>query len=310
MRPLRPASATVTLLKTFAVSRMENPGWQPIWVLCGAPGAGRTALATRFAAHAQKIATGDPRWRSWEGASETPADARPEIVLERERMWKQYRTALEEADDLTRFGLRHTAMRSTRYVPGSETTAIRGVDDAEPVMLVRMNHENRRGHSTHGYAHRAWRNQANQDGDSNPRRTSLAILDDIEHLVRLSEAKRMQALEEMLDWPDVIHLGHRITLVLIGSPALADAVATCKPVRRIELLPMEEDGPDGTFAKVCNAVFGDHVSSRFPQLHNLSGGLIGRLLHIAHLKGLRAPYAWTESFRLRLPPPDAIGRMS
>lgn len=290
------ASVMVALLRAFAVSRMEDSGWQPIWILCGAPGAGRTALASRFAARARMIATGDTRWSSSRDAYEGPADALPEIVRESDSIWSRYRTELDKANDVLRFGVGRSANWRTTYASGSETTAIPGVDDAEPVILKRMNHEIRRGHQTHAYPHGALSNWANKFGDNDPRRTTLAILDDVEHLVRLSEAKRMQALEEMVDWPDVIHLSHRVTLVLIGSPALADAVASCKPVCRIDLHPME-DGPDGTFAKVCSVVFGGNVSDRLPQLYRLSDGLIGRLLHIANLEGLRAPYAWTAASR-------------
>lgn len=290
------ASATSALLKAFAVSRMDDPGWQPVWVLCGSPGSGRTALAARLAARARSIATGEPEWRAIADASETMEDAWPSLVREGENMWDHYRTALAKADDLIRFGVGRAPERAIPYASRSDSTAIPGADDAEPVIVARMDHERRQGHKTHGYPHHAWRNEANQ-ASGDPRRTTLAFIDDVEHLVRLSEAKRTQALEEMLDWPHVIRLGHRVTLVLIGSPALADAVETCKPVRRIELLPMEEDGAEGTFAKVCDLVFGDRASGRLSRLHVLSDGLVGRLLHVAHLEGLRAPYAFPRRVR-------------
>ena len=85
---------------------------------------------------------------------------------------------------------------------------------------------------------------------------AVRVVDDAEHLKRLSKNKRGDLLAGMRNFPKQGHLRHPVTFVLVGTAELSEAVAECGEVRRIDVPAMALDGPGGTFDQVCRPIFG------------------------------------------------------
>ncbi len=218
--------------------------------------------------------------------------------------WARYRAfeAMSPGERVRRFGHCPHVCRPVEILPRAQfELAMERAQDADPVAIGAMTPRPKLVGAFLGG--NVWYSRGNRSRDP-LRRTSMFFVEDADHLARLSDAKRADMLDEMRLFPRQKGLEHSVTFVLIGSPALADAVAACHAVRTIVLPSMALDGAEGTFAQVCQLVFGTREPADLERLHRASKGAMGSLLNVARLQGLRPPYNIPDGDILRLPSPE------
>ena len=79
-----------------------------------------------------------------------------------------------------------------------------------------------------------------------------------------------------------------MTVVYVGSPALA---ATLSRIGPTQVIPLEAMPCDAAFASLAAMIFGGLGAEAAADVHRGSGGRIGPLLHMARMQGLRPPFA-------------------
>ncbi len=304
---LQTEAAMLAMYRVLDVSRLDDPGWQPLWVLCGDEGTGKSALVRRFAAQAQRSAACDALRDVEERCARetgTPKIPSPEHFEARDQSWARYREfrAMSPEERVRRFGRCPHVCRPVEILPKQQfQSEVARLGTADPVGIGEMPLRPKRAKE---FMQRdVWNTRGNWSGDP-LRRTSLFFVDDADHLTRLSEARRTDVLEEMRLWPKMARIAKPVTFVLVGSPALADAVAACGATRTVMLPAMALDGAEGTFAHVCRLVFGTREPADLERLHGSSRGAMGPLLNVARLQGLRPPYNIPDGEVLRLPGPE------
>lgn len=279
--------ASTALWRLLDVAREEPSRWVPRVVLCGEPGVGKTALARRFVKATQRSVACDL-------AARTLADLDMGQV-------RQDQEARDQADfrvaQMVRTHGQCPALCSpAAWIPKRVlATILEQAQQSHPTEMLDMSVNQ---HTPLGfYLPRAWQSPGN-DANDPLRRTSLALVDSADRLLRVSRAKRSACLGQMEHVAEP--MGRRVVNVYVGSPELAEALAECGATQVVALRPMPYDG---TFAKVADMVFRSVGAEALPQLHRATGGRIGPLLHLAAMRGLKPPYAVPEAEIRRLPAP-------
>ena len=165
--------------------------------------------------------------------------------------------------------------------------------DAHPA--VRLTMAPRPDHEGTWLASRVWRSPGNL-AHHPTRRTSIMLVDDADRLLSVPPSRRRTVLDGIEEWDQVP--GHPLALVLVGTPALATAVAEYRTTQVIRLDAMANDE---AFGSVAQMVFGLTDATAVAALHQASGGLMGRLVHLARLRGLEPPYSIAPDAIVRLP---------
>ncbi len=125
------------------------------------------------------------------------------------------------------------------------------------------------------------------------RHTSLVFVDGADRLLSFSDRERRTILRDIKDLP------RPVTVVLVGSAKLAEAVRAEGTTQTITIPPLE----GGTFEEVAGLIFGEQDPEEVRRLQLASQGAIGPLLHIAGVQGLKPPFAIPDKQVLRLPAP-------
>ncbi len=262
------ARATAGLWALLRVSRQEPRPWLPLTVLCGEHGTGKSAVARRFGHAARRevacdLLTKGPANRVWAD----PARGSPW----EEAMVRRHGRCLEMC-------------QPAAWVSGSVVDqALRDTAMTHPTINVSMVTRPDRHGGTMGSP--AWGSPGNVAGHPT-RRTSVCFVDDADRLLTVAPSRRRDALEQLLDYPKRV-VRHAVSTVLIGSPEMAEVVAACLSTQVIRVDAMEDDP---AFATVVAMLFGTRVPAEVADLHRASGGLMGRLVHIARMQGLTPPY--------------------
>ena len=278
------AAATAGLWTLLGLTRQEPRPWIPTTVLAGEPGSGRTTVAQRFVNAAQRNASCD-------------------VIRERAPR-PDPETAKRDAEDLA-FGARWTE-RMTRefgscpqicspaaWVP--EHLIREAVREAQSIRpAVRMQLAMRPDKDGVSFGDWVWRSSGNAT-HHRTRRTSVLLVDDADRLLAVPASRRRDVLDQIQAWEKVVR--HDLAVVLIGSPALADVVAESRTTQVLRLPPLVGE----EFAEVCAMVFGTRDPVTVAALHQSSGGLMGRLIHIARVRGLEPPYNVPPDEIVRLP---------
>lgn len=297
-------AASRALFTLLDLARSDDPGWQPFWVLCGPEGSGKTALAARFAAQAQRASTCDAVRAAearYVAEMRDPKLPSPATFERRDRAWAAYRAfeAMSPAERVARFGHCPHVCRPAEFLPGEEfRAAIKRARASKPVGLDALG-ATRRGGVQDALAGAVWNSPGNKEGDP-ARRTALFLLDGADHLTRLTSRKRGDFLAELKEWPRQQGVEHPVIFVMIGRPQLVGALVEFGAVRTIELPGMTHES-SGTFAEVCRLVFGTRDGAEIERLHRASGGLMGPLLMLARMHGLKPPFNINEGEILGLP---------
>ncbi len=279
------ARATAALWALLRVSRQEPRPWLPVTVLCGKHGTGKTTIANRFGHAARREVACDL-------LTDGPADrVRPDPA--RGSSWDE--------EMVRHYGVCLEMCRPARWVPGSVVDrALRETAMTHPTLAVSMVTRPDRNGGT--MPSPAWHSPGNVTMHPT-RRTSVCFVDDADRLLTVSPSRRRDALEQLLDYPKRV-VRHAVSTVLIGSPELAEMVAACMSTQVIRVDAMEDDA---AFATVVTMLFGTRVPAEVADLHRASGGMMGRLVHIARMQGLTPPYHVAPEeivTLLALPAPD------
>ena len=142
------------------------------------------------------------------------------------------------------------------------------------------------------------RNLVDSPGDRSDdplRRTGMLLVNRADRLLKIGDSERGLIIEDLRD------LCRPVTVVLIGSPALADAIRASGAATQVIHIPAMEPGP--VFNEVTRCIFGSRDPAEIQRLYEASGGIMGRLLHIAGLQKLKPPYALLEQELMQLPAP-------
>ncbi len=273
------ARATAALWALLRVSRQEPRPWLPLTVLCGEHGTGKTTLANRFG-HATR------REAACSLLTDGPADrVRPDPA--RGSNW--------EEEMVRHYGACPEMCRPTRWVPGSVVDrALRETTMTHPTLAVSMVTRPDRNGGT--MPSPAWHSPGNVTAHPT-RRTSVCFVDDADRLLAVAPSRRRDALEQLLDYPKR-QVRHAVSVVLIGSPELAEVVAACMST---QVIGVEAMADDAAFATVVGMIFGTRDPAEVAALHRASGGRMGALTHIARLRGLEPPYALRPEEIVTLP---------
>ncbi len=283
------SKVTEALWRLLALAREEPPRWFPRVVLCGEPGVGKTTLARRFVRATKRSVACDLVAERLATLDALRADLADAARLRAER-W---------AEAMTR-GVGHCpeACSPAAWMPADALARI--LDLAQGSHPTEMLEMSARPGSALGFAlPRPWRSPGDEAGDP-IRRTSLAIVDDADRLLRVGRAKRGACLDQMEHSGGAA--GHRVLNVYVGSPELAEALAECGTTQVVTLRPMP---CDDQFAAIARMVFGPVTADELTRLHAISGGRMGPLVHLAAMRGLEPPYAVPANEILRLPAPAA-----
>ena len=277
------ARASAALWALLRVSRREPRPWLPLTVLCGDHGTGKSIIARRFGHAARREVACDL-------LTDGPADrVRPDPT--RGSSW--------EEEMVRHYGACPGMCRPARWVPGSVVDrALREAVMTHPTLAVSMVPRPDKNGGTMGSP--AWHSPGNVTAHPT-RRTSVCFVDDADRLLAVSPSRRRDTLEQLLDYPARM-VRHAVSTVLIGSPELAEVVATYMSTQIIRVGAMEDDAH---FATVVGMLFGTRDPAEVADLHRASGGRMGRLCHIARMRGLEPPYALRPDDILMLPSPTA-----
>lgn len=282
------ATATAALWTLLQLSRQEPRPWIPTVVLCGQPGSGRTTIARRFVKAAQRnVACGLLR----EYVDDVGGEGRGEVKRDT-AAWVQ---ATDYAEEMVRGhgqcpGICHPAA----WVPEAMIRrALLDAQGAHPAFEVRM--PPRPDRDGFELATPIWRSAGNVSHHST-RRTSMVLFDDADRVLNVPPSRRRTVLDRIMEWDQ--KFGHALTFVMIGGPEVTAAIAESRTTQVIRLEAMQNDAK---FAAVCGMVFGTRDPAAVAALHESSGGLMGRLAHIARLRGLKPPYHVRADELVKLP---------
>lgn len=279
--------ATEALWRLLAIAREDPPRWVPRIVLCGEPGVGKTAVARRFVKATKRSVACDlvaERLAARDARQEKPEQAARE---EAER-WAETRAR--------RVGHCPEMCSPAGWMPEETLASILELaQKSHPTEMLDISASpgNRPGF----HLPRAWRSPGDEAADP-VRRTSLALVDNADRLLRVGKAQRLACLDQMEHFGGTA--GHRVLNVYVGSPELAEALAECGSTQVIMLRPMP---CDETFADVAGLVFGALTEEEIHRLHRATRGRMGPLLHVAAMRGLAPPYAVPASRMLELTAP-------
>lgn len=275
------ARVTAALWALLQVARTE-PEWLPVTVLCGPPGAGKSALAARFADAARRSVACD--LLAGRRASDSTAVGWP-------RRMTEARGACPEM------------CKPGAWAEHALREAIR-IDAASTYPTVELTMGARPDKSFTFMGADGWHSPGNTAAHPT-RRTSIAFVDDADRLLAVPPSRRRAVLEHVKDYPARM-VRHRVAMVLLGSPELADAVSALGATQVIRLDGMAHDS---AFADVVAMTHGTRDPVEVEALHAASSGLMGRLIHLAAMRGRRPPFCVEPDHLLTLPspPPDAEG---
>jgi len=266
------AAATAALWTLLDLSRREPRPWIPITVLAGEPGSGRTTVATRFVNACQRNAACD-LLRERVPGSDPEQDRRDGEALTRGVRWAQRMT--REYGSCPRFC--HPAAWVPRHLISQ---AVHESQSVFPAFRTRLEPRPDRNLAL---GHHVWGSPGNV-AHHPTRRTTVMLVDDADRLFSAPASRRRGLLDRIEAWEQTV--GHPLAIVLIGSPALATAVAETRTTQVIRLTPMV--GPE--FARVCSMITGAREPEEVAALYQSSAGLIGPVVHIARMRGLEPPY--------------------
>lgn len=310
--------ALVSLHALLDRSRMTPRPWMPFVVLTGSEGSGKTALARRFMLQAQRAATCAlfDRAREARDAPLQLLSSEARQLRERERAdararSEDYRRQVQDfghcprvcapavfappVEDLT--ATIHASMHGDGRREDLRDRQFRydmeWASEVEPAVMSANDQRvgSRTWISRHVLA--ALPDSPGNRSDDAMRRTSMVFVDRADRLLELSPRERGSVLQDIKDFP------RPLTVVLIGSEALVEAVRAEGKTQTISIPPLE----GGEFEQVVRLVFGERDPEDVRRLHAASGGAMGPLLHIAGLQGLKPPYSVPDERVLRLPAP-------
>lgn len=269
------ARVTASLWTLLGLTRQEPRPWIPMTVLCGEPGSGLTTITKRFVTATQRNASCD-YIRSREQAAGPDEDwaTRDARMLAHGVNW---------SEQMVRdFGACLAHCAPVAEVPEHLIQlAIREAQNVHPAVRMQMGpRPDREGVS---FGDSLWRSPGNVTHHPT-RRTSVLMVDDADRILAVPATRRREVLDRIQEWEKVIR--HDLAVVLIGSPALGDAVAESRTNQVIRLTPLAGE----EFSKVCGLLFGTRDPEEVAALHEASRGLMGRLVHLARLRGLQPPY--------------------
>ena len=133
------------------------------------------------------------------------------------------------------------------------------------------------------------------------RRTTLFALDDADRLRDVPPKRLATCLEQIESYGSP---GRIVTVVYVGSPALAATLSALGPT---EVIHLEAMPCDDAWAEMVQAIFGPLDDSTIADLHRGSRGCMGPLLHVAYMWGRRPPFSVSPEEIRTLPMPTRDG---
>ena len=306
-------TASVKLHRLFDIGPRS---WAPLTVLSGPNGAGKTTLAKRVIGQLKRAVACDLVEQA-RARRDAPLPL-PSTEILRRAAEQADRFAREQADSRRRvrdFGscpricspasfvpeenldeAIHAAMHGTgRRESFQDAQFRRAAEDADkvvPAQVIPLQGGETARHVGDLIGHALFNTPGDRSNDP-LRRTRLLFLDRADRLLTLRDKERTEILAAIEDYP------RPVTVVLIGTARLAEAVRTEGVTQVIELPPMSVS----VFSEVVRLVFGQCAPDEVRQLYEASGGVVGPLLHIAALRGLEPPYCVPQAEIRRLPTP-------
>ena len=306
-------AASVHLHALLELGRETPRPWMPFVVLSGENGSGRTALAGRFMAQAQRAITCTLVDRARE-TRDTPRRLPSAEALQRRQEEKVADEALRQR--VREFGGHcpricapaafapeaeldraiHAAMHGDGHREKREDAVYRHAVEAAkgvvPAQMLAITHKPEANWLDRYITGTLVRSHGDRSRDP-LRRTQLLFVDGADRLLAVSDRDRRTILQNIKDVP------RAVTVVLIGSPELAAAVQAEGVTQTIAVPNLDGE----VFAEVVRLVFGECNPAETRRLQAATNGAIGPLLHIAGLRGLKPPYAVPRRQVLRLPAP-------
>ena len=253
-------------------------------VICGESGSGRTTVAQRFVTATQRNASCDIIRERAPGPDAEQAKCDAESLAYGARWTERM---------VREFGSCPAICHPAAWVP--EHLIRLAIHESQSVRpAVRMQLAMRPDRDGVSFGDHVWRSPGNVT-HHRTRRTSILMVDDADRLLAVPATCRRDVLDRIQAWEDVIK--HSLAVVLIGSAALADVVAESRTTQVLRLAPLMGD----EFAAVCGMVFGTRDPATVAALHEKTGGLMGRLIHVARMQGLTPPYHVPPEEIVRLP---------